>query len=136
MSLLFLLSRVLLAAVFGVAGISKLVNIKESRKSLADFGVPGFLAPLLAVLLPLAELTFAVSLIPDASVWWGARGVVVLLVLFIAAISINLARGRRPDCHCFGQLGSSPVSGKTLARNAVLLAPASLLALKGRENPG
>src|SRR5262249_44598881 len=32
--------------------------------------------------------------------------------------------------------GSSPVSGKTLARNVVLLAPAVLLALKGRENPG
>src|ERR1041385_3627040 len=128
MSLLLLLSRLLLGAVFGVSGISKLVDIKGSRKSLADFGVPGFLATPLGVLLPLAELTCAVALIPNASVWWGALGVVALLALFIIAISINLARGRRPDCHCFGQLGSSPVSGKTLARNVVLLAAAVLLA--------
>jgi peroxiredoxin len=136
MNLLLLMARLLLAAVFSVAGVAKLVDFKGSRKSLADFGVPGFLAPPLAVLLPLAELACAVALIPDASVWWGARGVVVLLALFIAGIGINLARGRRPNCHCFGQLSSSPVSGKTLARNAVLLVPAVLLASEGRENPG
>jgi peroxiredoxin len=136
MNLILLISRLLLAAVFGVAGVAKLFDYVGSRKSLADFGVPGFLAAPLAMLLPLAELTCAVALLPDASVWWGARGVVVLLALFIAVIGISLARGRRPNCHCFGQLSSSPVSWKTVARNAVLLVPAVLLAVEGRENPG
>src|SRR5439155_25163345 len=78
----------------------------------------------------------AVALISNSSASWGARGAAALLALFIAAISINLARGRRPDCHCFGQLSSSPVSAQTLVRNAVLLALAVLIAWKGRDNPG
>jgi hypothetical protein len=32
-----------------------------------------------------------------------------LLVLFIVAIAVTLARGRKPDCHCFGQLHSKPI---------------------------
>lgn len=136
MNPLLLMARLLLTAVFGVAGVAKLVDLKGSRKSLSDFGVPGFLVAPLAVLLPLAELACAVALIPDASAWWGGRGAATLLTLFIAAISINLVRGRRPDCRCFGQLSSSPVSGKTLARNAVLLALAVLIGWEGRENPG
>ena len=136
MNLILLISRLVLAAVFGVAGVAKLFDYVGSRKSLADFGVPGFLAAPLAVLLPLAELTCAVAFLPDSSVWWAARGVIVLLALFIAGIGISLARGRRPNCHCFGQLSSSPVSWKTVARNAVLLVPAVLLAAEGRENPG
>src|SRR5579863_9079826 len=136
MNLILLISRLVLAAVFGVAGVAKLFDYVGSRKSLADFGVPGFLTAPLAVLLPLAELACAVALIPDASVWWGGRGAAALLTLFIAAISINLARGRRPDCHCFGQLSSSPVSGKTLARNAVLLALAGVVVAQGRDYAG
>jgi peroxiredoxin len=136
MNLILLISRLVLAAVFGVAGVAKLFDYVGSRKSLADFGVPGFLAAPLAVLLPLAELTCAVAFLPDSSVWWAARGVIVLLALFIVGIGISLARGRTPNCHCFGQLSSSPVSWKTVARNAVLLVPAVLLAAEGRENPG
>jgi thiol-disulfide isomerase/thioredoxin len=58
----------------------------------------------------------------------------VLLALFILGISINLARGRTPNCHCFGQLSASPVSGTTLVRNAILLVLAGLAAWYGREN--
>ena len=32
----------------------------------------------------------------------------VLLLLFVGGISYNVARGRSPDCHCFGQLHSAP----------------------------
>jgi len=56
-------------------------------------------------------------------------------VIFSAAIALRLARGSAPDCHCFGQLHSAPVSWKTLARNGVLtlLAGAALTAgLAGR----
>jgi uncharacterized membrane protein YphA (DoxX/SURF4 family) len=88
MNLILLISRLVLAAVFGVAGVAKLFDFVGSRKSLADFGVPGFLAAPLAVLLPLAELTCAVAFLPDSSVWWAARGVIVLLALFIVGIAI------------------------------------------------
>src|SRR5260370_37016020 len=135
MSAVMLGARILLAAVFAVAGIAKLFDLRGSRKSLEAFGVPGWLAKPLGILLPLAELACAAALIPDAWAWWGANGVLAMLALFIAGISVNLARGRAPDCHCFGQLSSSPVSWKTLVRNLVLLALAGLVPWKAEEIP-
>src|SRR3712207_7952948 len=100
-------ARVLLAGVFFVAGLSKLADRAGSRQAIIDFGLPALLATPLGILLPLAELAVAAALIPASTAWWGALGAVALLLLFIVGISINLARGRKPDCHCFGQLHSS-----------------------------
>src|ERR1700693_1325189 len=122
-----LFARLLLALVFGIAGISKFADPTGSKKSLVDFGVPRFLVGPLALLLPLLELSCAFALVPASSAWWGASGVLVMLLFFIAAISLTLVRGRRPDCHCFGQLHSSPIGWKTVVRNLVLVAIASLL---------
>src|SRR5947207_6420697 len=109
MAVLFLSARVLLVVVFVVAGLAKLADRAGARQALRDFGVPAVLATPLGALLPLAELAVAVALLPAASVWWGALGALVLLLLFIAGIGASLARGRTPDCHCFGQLHSAPV---------------------------
>jgi thiol-disulfide isomerase/thioredoxin len=53
--------------------------------------------------------------------------------VFIVGISINLARGRTPECHCFGQLHSAPAGWKTLARNGVLAAVAGFVLWEGYE---
>ena len=115
-----LLARVLLAAVFAIAGLAKLADLKGSRQALRDFGVPAPLAPVLGTLLPLTELAVALALLPPRTAWWGAVGALVLLLVFVAGICYNLARGRRPSCHCFGQLHSAPVGWFTLTRNLVL----------------
>ena len=67
---------------------------------------------------------------------WGALGALVLLLLFVAGISVNLARGRTPDCHCFGQLHSAPAGPSTLIRNLVLAALAGVVVGFGRSNAG
>jgi peroxiredoxin len=136
MDLVLLFARLLLAVVFVVAGLTKLVDLAGSRKALLDFGVPAMFVAPFAILLPLAELAVAVALIPTASAWWGAIGALALLLLFIAAISYNLARGRTPDCHCFGQLHSAPAGWPTLIRNLVLAAFAGLIVAFGRTNAG
>ena len=123
----------LLALVFVVAGAAKLADRAGSRKAVADFGVPSSLASPLATLLPLAELAVAAALIPAASAWWGALGALALLLLFVAGISINLARGKKPECHCFGQLHSAPAGWRTLARNGALAAIAGFVLWEGRE---
>jgi peroxiredoxin len=128
-----LLARVLLAAVFLVAGLAKLADRPGSQQALLDFGVPAALATPGGTLLPLAELLVAVLLLPTATSWWGALGALVLLLLFVVGISYNLARGRTPDCHCFGQLHSAPASWPTLARNAVLAAFAGFVLWQGPE---
>jgi methylamine dehydrogenase accessory protein MauD len=128
-----LFARVLLAVVFVAAGVAKLADREGSRRAIADFGVPVALAAPLGILLPLAELAVAAALIPTATVLWGALGALALLLLFVAGIGANLARGRRPDCHCFGQLHSAPAGWSTLARNGVLAAVAAFLVWRGLE---
>jgi thiol-disulfide isomerase/thioredoxin/uncharacterized membrane protein YphA (DoxX/SURF4 family) len=136
MSVILLLARLILAVVFGIAGIAKLADPAGSRKSIADFGVRKSLAIPLAWLLPLAELVCAVALLPIASAWWGAIGVLILLVSFIAGISVSLIRGRKPECHCFGQIRSAPIGGPTLFRNGVLAGISAWIVWHGREDPG
>jgi hypothetical protein len=59
-----------------------------------------------------------------------------LLLVFVAGIGINLARGRKPDCRCFGQLHSAPAGWSTLLRNGALAAVAGFILLQGREGAG
>jgi thiol-disulfide isomerase/thioredoxin len=116
-----------------LAGAAKLADRAGSRQAIVDFGLPALLARPLALLLPLVELGVAAALIPASSAWWGALGALGLLLLFVVGISINLARGRKPDCHCFGQLHSAPAGWNTLARNGALAAVAGFVLWAGFE---
>jgi peroxiredoxin len=135
MDTVLLLLRLLLSATFAIASITKIADRHGTRQSLLDFGVPASLVRPLALLLPLAELACAVALLPAASAVWGAAGTLSLLLLFVSAIGVSMARGRRPACHCFGQLHSAPIGWTTLARNGLLSAMAALVILRGSENP-
>jgi peroxiredoxin/uncharacterized membrane protein YphA (DoxX/SURF4 family) len=136
MSLLLLFARLLLCAVFLVAGLAKLADLAGSRQAMRDFGVPDKLADFFGLFLPLAELALAVSLVVPLTGWWGAVGALALLLIFVAGIGYNLAHGRTPDCHCFGQLHSAPAGWSTLIRNLVLATIACLVVAFGRSSPG
>ena len=123
--------RVVLAAVFAVAGTAKLLDRPGTRRSLSEFGVPSRALPVAALLLPLLELATAVALIPPGSARWGALAALALLLGFIGGIANALARGEAPDCHCFGQVHSAPAGRGTLVRNAVLAALAAVVVLEG-----
>src|SRR5918912_4623127 len=131
MEVALLVARMVLALVFGVAGVAKLADRAGSQQALRDFGLPGWLASPVGVLLPLVELGVAVALLPVASAWWGAIAATALLLLFVVGMSVTLLRGRRPACHCFGQLHSAPVGGPTLIRNLVLALVAGGVVLSG-----
>lgn len=131
MGSLVLGSRVVLAAVFAVAGTAKLLDQPGSRRSLADFGVPPPALPIAVLLLPLLEIATAVALIPPGSARWGGLAALLLLLGFIGGVANAMRRGRAPDCHCFGQLHSEPAGPRTLARNAALGALAVVILLKG-----
>jgi peroxiredoxin len=136
MGVTLLIARLLLALVFALAGATKLADRAGSRQAIVDFGLSTRLASPLGVLLPLCELAVAAALIPTATAWWGAVGALALLLLFVVGISLNLARGRRPDCRCFGQLHSAPAGWATLARNGVLAAVASFVVWRGKDAAG
>ena len=123
--------RLLLAGVFLTAGIGKLRDLPGSRRAVADFGVPERAARVVGLLLPLAEIAIAVSLVPAPSARWGALAAAILLAAFIVGIARALSRGEQPDCHCFGQIHSEPAGPLTLARNAALLGCAAVIVVYG-----
>ena len=128
-------ARILLAAVFVVAAVAKLVDLEGTRRAVRDFGAPERLAGLLAPALVLAELAVAGLLIPASTAVAGAAGALALLLLFGIAIATSLARGRAPDCHCFGRLHSAPAGPATLARNGALAALAGFVLVGSLAEP-
>src|SRR5207247_5919442 len=93
-------SRVVLAFVFGIAGAAKLADLEGSRRAVAGFGVPKRLAAVVGVVLPVAELAVAVALVPTASARFAALGAVLLLSIFLVAVASALVGGRARECHC------------------------------------
>jgi peroxiredoxin/uncharacterized membrane protein YphA (DoxX/SURF4 family) len=133
---LLLIARLVLFGVFVVAGLAKLADRTGSRQMLIAFGVPNELAKPLGVVLPVTELVVAVALLPIASAWFGAIGALSLLILFMSVIAFNLARGRTPECNCFGQVHSAPIGLSTLFRNTVLAALAGFIVWNGIYDAG
>jgi uncharacterized membrane protein YphA (DoxX/SURF4 family) len=131
MSMVVLIARIALAAVFAAAAAGKLADRAGSRAAVTGLGVPRRLAPTVALGVPVGELVVAVSLIVGPWASWGALGALGLLAAFSAAIAANLGRPVRPDCHCFGQLHSSPVSVALVVRNVALAVPAVLVLVHG-----
>ena len=136
LDVVLLMARLGLTAVFLLASVTKLLDLPGSRQALASFGIPQRLTPSIGLLLPLAELVVAVALIPRWTGWWGALGAFILLTLFVIGIAASLARGKTPDCHCFGQLYSEPVGRSTLVRNVALAGLAGLVLWQGWGDPG
>ena len=136
MELALLIARLVLAAVFIVAGLGKLADQEGAREAMVGFGVPQPLARPFAMLLPPVELIVAILLIPLSTAWYGAIGAGALLVLFIIGIAVSMARGVAPDCNCFGQIHSEPVGWRTLVRNGILLALAGYVLYEGHDDAG
>jgi hypothetical protein len=115
--------RLALATVFLISGLAKAVTPRSTAAAARDLGVPAGLAPATAVLLPAAEFAVAALLVPTPTAMPGSAIGTVLLAAFTVLIAVNLARGRRPSCACFGALSAdAAIGGRTLVRNGVLLA--------------
>jgi uncharacterized membrane protein YphA (DoxX/SURF4 family) len=127
MDALVLAARLVLAAVFAIAAAGKLADRDGTRAAAIELGVPPEATAAFALALPLAELTVAAALVLDATARAGATAALALLLAFSAAIARSLAHGRRPDCHCLGQLRGGRVGSGTLARNFVLAVLAGLV---------
>lgn len=137
MEALLVIARLVLAGTFIVSGVAKLADLPGSRQAVASFGVPERWAKPAGLALPVLELVLAILLLPVATATLGALGLLALLIAFIIGIGINLSRGNKPDCHCFGQLSRTPIGRNTIIRNVVLAAIALFVAASGLAgNPG
>lgn len=121
-----LAARAVLVAVLAVSAFAKLRDGRVTGTALVAFGLPQGPALTLWWLLPAVELAVATALLVALDQAWPAWAALVLLAAFTAATAANLLRGSRPPCPCFGMRQARPISGRTLVRNAALLAVAVL----------
>jgi uncharacterized membrane protein YphA (DoxX/SURF4 family)/protein-disulfide isomerase len=136
MALITVLLRIALGAVFGIAGITKLLDPPGTREAVKNFGSPKPLVPVLSIALPIVELAIATGLLFNGTTRFSAVAALIVLAIFIVAISASLIRGDTHDCHCFGQLYSRPLGWPTLARNVVFALGAAFVLWQAETNPG
>ena len=119
-----------LAITFFASAIPKLLNPKGFILAVLEYRVlPTHLSWLYARLLPPLELLLALLLLSGTAVRSSAIVVALLLLSFMVAVSINLARGRDLDCHCFGKTHRRSIGWGLLLQDAALLGAAIVLAV-------
>jgi hypothetical protein len=111
-----------LALLFGSASVHKMRDLHRFEEIFAAYGVLGFVARWkLSWVVPVLELAVAVGLLFDGSRLWAAGVGAALLLVYAAAIGVNLKRGRRDlACGCGGPNDRSPIAPWMLARNSLL----------------
>ena len=115
------LAGAVLGLVLLVAGIAKRVDRGWPAAARA-LGAPAWaIAPL-----PWVEIGLGAMLISGLLRPWPAALAAVLLVLFTVLVVVNLARGRRPPCACFGARSHEPISALSVLRNVGLLGLAAV----------
>jgi uncharacterized membrane protein YphA (DoxX/SURF4 family)/peroxiredoxin len=131
MAILAFIARLLLATAFIVSGLAKLADPKGTRQSLIDFKLTTGLAATLSFALPFTEFVIALALVPTSSSMCGGLAALTFLFVVTSAVGATLVGGRRPACHCFGQLDSSPIGWKTLLRNAAFAGIGAFISWQG-----
>lgn len=92
-----------LGAIFVVAAIPKIADPPAFAHAIYNYHLaPGTVINAMALLLPWVELLAGLALF--AGVWKRtAAGITgLLLLVFLVALSVNLARGNPVNCGCFG----------------------------------
>ena len=125
----FLLAlRILLGIVFIYAAISKASDPEGFARAIANYKLlPIFLINILAITLPWIELCAGVLLVFGVLVKENSMILGGLLVVFVIAILISLARGLNIDCGCFGTVGGTKVGIQKILENIGLLLSAIIL---------
>jgi uncharacterized membrane protein YphA (DoxX/SURF4 family) len=121
-------ARLVLAAVFVVAGALKLRDPAGLASDITNYQLIPALAPLLAAVLPAVEIVVGVALLALGAPWRRAAALcaAALMVMFTAAAGTALARGLDVACGCFGSAGGA-VGWTTMVRDLALLAAAVLV---------
>ncbi len=127
-------AQFVLAAFFAVAGFFKIADPPGFAHEIHNYGlVPGAAVNAMALVLPWLELVTGVALFLGIARRSAARIFGLLLMVFIVALSINLARGKPVDCGCFGTATVQKTDAERLNEMKVaILRDVGLLLLVGQ----
>lgn len=136
------LAPVTLAAVLVLSGLAKLPDPRATHSMMTLLRLPRPVATAtVARVVPWLELAVAVLLLTP---WrWsfavGTLAAIGLFGIFWVIVARAMTFDPRPTCGCFGRVGDHRITGRTVARNSILLALALLsawVALEGRTGTG
>lgn len=113
------LASAIVGATFVYAGVSKLLAGREWPRAARALGVPA----LVAVAVMVAEIVVGLGVVLGDS-WRNGflASAALMLVAFTVLLLVQLARGVRPPCACFGSASRRPIGARDIARNVSLLA--------------
>jgi uncharacterized membrane protein YphA (DoxX/SURF4 family) len=129
-------ARLGLAAVFLIAGATKIGDLAESGRAVNAYRLmPYDVAKVVGAAQPFLEIAIGLLLLIGIATRLVAGIGAVLLVIFIAGIISAWARGLRIDCGCFsagGDLGAGqlPTYGREILRDIGFLVLAGILLWK------
>ncbi|HEU4326072.1 MAG TPA: MauE/DoxX family redox-associated membrane protein [Roseiflexaceae bacterium] len=130
-AVLALAARLTLCAIFVPSAIGKLRDMRGFVGGVLDYRVlPVPLARAFAWALPLIELALVFALLLGVAPALTGVATALLLTAFIAAVGLNLRRGRAVRCSCAGAGADRVISWGLVARNVllvVLTVPVALL---------
>jgi uncharacterized membrane protein YphA (DoxX/SURF4 family) len=125
MRVALIVARLIMAAIFIYASIDKIAHPAAFAKDVYNYQIlPDALINLTALVLPWLELLLGLCLL--AGVWMPGAVLSVngLLMVFLAALVFNMARGLDVNCGCFSTGSDAPTmsTGWYLLRDALFLA--------------
>ena len=123
MKWLWRILRIILGAIFIYASADKIINPDQFASALSNYKLlPGELVNFFALLLPWVEATTGIFLIFGLFEWVSLTIYNTLMMIFMAAIAISLARGLNITCGCFtSDPNAEKMTWLTLLRDSTLL---------------
>ena len=132
MELLLFSARLVLGIVFCVSAVPKLIAPAKAVSDVQNYRIlPKPIAIAFGWALIPAEMVSGLALLSGYGARWAALAVLMMLVSFMAAVAIGMARKQNLTCTCFGLLYRERVGWNTQARDAILALMALAVALGG-----
>jgi uncharacterized membrane protein YphA (DoxX/SURF4 family) len=122
--------RLTAAAIWLVAGITKVADLTSFKQEVVAYDVVPSLAEPIAYGLPFVEIALAIYFALGLLVRPAAALSLALLLFFIAVQAQAWARGLSIECGCFGGLSKETVGAGTILRDVVLIIPSLVLLVK------
>lgn len=132
---ILLVARLCLGLFFLTSALGKLTHQRSFvRGTMAYQILPECPARIVGYTLPWIELALSLALIVGFALPITGLLAMLLLLIFIAAVAINLRRGRLIACNCHGIAGTKTISLGTITRNVLLFLLGAALVSLSRDH--
>lgn len=113
---------IVVGTIFLLSGLLKFQDTDAFIDTVRSFGMlPAFIVPSFSVIIIVMEIFCGTALLFDLRRRDAAAALVMLMLMFTAALMIALIKGGDQMCGCFGDRYTAPVDEWTIVRNITLM---------------